>query len=770
MSLPAASAAALDMPALYFELTTREERERHRAKIERLPSPRELLIEAESDGAGGWLAEMVTTDWDEPGLLDRVFEAILNCVHVPGGLDIHRIRVFTGQRGQVVNVLEFRARGGGPFSRASCDHVIEELRRIRPGERAVLETISSVKSSRLIPTLTEFPAIDNAASDRFTHLLFTLPRLSTRFTSILLHTLARSEFRVNVQLAEFRQARQGQYSLFVLDKWGRQVSDTAFLRHSLIRALEAMNRLILRFNLVSIRRSWQLRIERNDGTIYRSRPDPADVLDDLEAIRQLARLKGVGDDLRALAESGLLASADRAALESLEAFCRANEGRFRALAEAGPTEADVALCREYFELRRHSLRVLQPLYGQLTRLEPIRPAEADRRRLEALARPWPGEAFALDEEYRLYAPRPKSERGPGDALAPFLLSARTGCPPRDELLAATEAALEFWTPEFLAVHRHELGPGFLSILEEGLRQGTAAPVLRQMRQVGLLQRLLPGFARVTGMIHSVSDHRYTVDEHSILLVEALTGMTLLADVLPRPGAAQLRSDYEKLTTAVGLSLYARKYAAEERMLRAIPQIRSHPAIKPFFQLLDEVRDNSLEYVAELNLLEYSRATGLTALRQIDEIRRQMGTLLRHHVGLGFEVRRDMALAALLHDMDKPDVDHGRTFGPKVARCLEDAGIGLPAESMRRVAWLVTHHLDLAELLNRIGSEGEQALIDYLGREAAPDELRMLIVFTHADRVAVHQDPNVTSHNSLVLTDLMREVDRLESEGKLRRAG
>ena len=46
-----------------------------------------------------------------------------------------RYRYSAGRAGKVVNVLEFRARGGGPFSRESCELVLEELRRIRPGER-----------------------------------------------------------------------------------------------------------------------------------------------------------------------------------------------------------------------------------------------------------------------------------------------------------------------------------------------------------------------------------------------------------------------------------------------------------------------------------------------------------------------------------------------------------------------------------------------------------------------------------------------------------
>jgi UTP:GlnB (protein PII) uridylyltransferase len=196
------------------------------------------------------------------------------------------------------------------------------------------------------------------------------------------------------------------------------------------------------------------------------------------------------------------------------------------------------------------------------------------------------------------------------------------------------------------------------------------------------------------------------------------------------------------------------------MLRAIPQVRSHPAIAPFLQWLDEVRENSLEYLVEMNVLEYSRAICLTALRQIEEIRAEQDTLLRHYAGLDEEARRDLALAALLHDMDKPDQDHGRKFAPRVGACLAEMGLKISPASVERIAWLVEHHLDMSGLLNRIGNEGESALEDFVAA-SSPERVRELILFAYADRVAVNPDPNVASHNAMVLTGLIRSVNRIE---------
>lgn len=748
----------LDMPELYYELTTVEEQERHRAKLARLDSPRKLLIEAVPDEAGGWQAELVTMDWEEPGLLDRTFEAILNCVHVPGGIALRRIRIFTGRSGQVVNILEFRDKQGGPLLKERCEAVMARLRGIQRGERGVLETISNLAFNTLIPSLTEYPQLDNERSEHYTYLGLTVPRLSTRFSSILLHFLARSEFQVNIQLAEFRQEQRGLYSLYVVDKRGRKLEDSHFTRMSMVNTLEAMNRTILRFNLHYVRKGWNLRIERNDATIYRSRPDPADFLEDLESVCRLGRLKGYGEQLSGLVEGDLLDSTAFYFLKNFESFCTRNRERFLALANAPPSDADVELCREYFEQRRRSLRILQPLYRKLMSLEPIRPRLEDGNRLVALCRPHSAAGYALDADNRLYLTESMWLAEPQMAFEPFRLMARTGCKLREDTQDAVQAALEAWTPQFIAERREALGAAFLLILEESLHQGTAALVLRNMRHMGLLQRYLPGFARITGLIHVVADHTYTVDEHSIIAVEALTGIGLLRTVCPAPGLSAMRKDYERLDSGLGLAMYARKYAVEERMLRAVPQLRSHPAIKPFFHLMDEVRSNNLEYIVEMNLLDRSQATSLGALHQIEDVRTQLDALLRLDEALGFTVRRDLVLAALLHDMDKPDPDHGHSFAPRVPETLAAMGIQLPEDSQQRIEWIVRHHLDLTELAGRIGSGGERALEDYLAQCGGSDRLRPLILFTYADRVAVHPDSSQNAHHAMVLSGLLRMVE------------
>ena len=93
-----------------------------------------------------------------------------------------------------------------------------------------------------------------------------------------------------------------------------------------------------------MRTAWNLRIERNDATIYRSRPDLADFLEDLESVCRLGQLKGFGERLSGLVEGELLDSTAFYFLKKFESFCSQNRERFLALANTYRSGRDCTPC------------------------------------------------------------------------------------------------------------------------------------------------------------------------------------------------------------------------------------------------------------------------------------------------------------------------------------------------------------------------------------------------------------------------------------------
>ncbi|MEE8396270.1 MAG: hypothetical protein V3S29_09465, partial [bacterium] len=743
------------------------EQARHGEKLAGLGVDGGMRIDPIRGEGGGWDVEIVTLDWDEPGLLDKIFEAILLCIHIPAGIAVKRARIFTGARGQVVNLLEFADRAGGQLSEESFAMVLERLRAIRPEERGVLESIENTPFHALIPMVREFPVIDNDRSERYTFIGLTVDNVSNRFTNVLLHFLARSELWLNIQVAEFVQEERGKYNFFVVDKYGRKLTDSHFIRLSLVRVLESINETLMRFNVHYVQREWRMRIDRNEHTIYHNRPDPDGFKADLENIRQMAILKGFDGRLSPLAEYGLLDSKSFFFLKKVEAFVDHNGERIKAVVQHSPAPEEIELCREYFDYRRRALRVLVPLFERLTEMKEISPALSDSQRLEALCHPRPFAPFALDGRYRLYNPDSIWMEEPRRAFDPYILMARTDCYLAPETVDSVEAALEQWTPLFMGKNRAEMGEKWQTLLDESIRQGNTATVLRNMRTVGMLQKFLPGFDHIRGLVHVVSDHAYTVDEHSFIVIEVLEGLNSLDAVMAQAEKSMMHSDYERVADAVGLKNFAEKFVVELRMLQRVTELRRNRAVKPFFQLMDSVRRNSLEYLVEMNVREQGEGICLSALTAVERIRKQLTPLLRAYQALSFSEQRVLVLCGLFHDFKKPAKDHGPRTAEALAEIVSESGMPLGKAELSRLGWLIHHHLDIRPLMKRMGSEGEEALVGFAEQLGDPGLVRDLILFTYADRVAVYRDENKNAHDAMVLSSML---DLLAARGILPRAG
>lgn len=750
------------MPALYFQQTDPAAQQRHEEKFAQLAGGTEnsgMLVDPVEDADGGWHVEIVTLDWDEPGLLDKIFEGVLRCTYVPGGIALKQAQIFTGREKQVVNILYLENRKGKPLTRELVEIVIKQLGEVLNGERGVLETIAHMFFPELIPQLNTFPLMDNERDEHWTYLELKVNRLSHRFTSILLHHLARSELWLNIQVAEFSLKDHGTYSFYVVDKYGRKLRDSQFFRLTMVRALEAMNDMVMRFNIQHLLRAWHQRIDKNNKTIYHSRPNVGDFHMDIRDVLALAELKGAGNTLGLLVENGLLESRDYYFLKKVEAFIEQSGGQITAMREEGAGEEAIALCRVYFDYRQRALRILGPLFHQLAEMAEVSPSLSDEDRTDAMASPLPHQGYLLDTRMHLYRSDSPWMREPIDVLDLFHLMARTDGFLRPDMIESVEAALEGWDPYWISEHRKILGKKFLAVFDESIAQRNTAIILRNLRNVGLLQRYLPGFKNLEGLVHVVADHAYTVDEHTFVLVEALVGMALLVRAIPFTGESLMRSDFENLTSGFGLQQYARKYAMQHRMLERVPEVRRNPALKPFFQMMSDVRYNTLEFVVEINFLEQGHSTCMGALTKLESIRTQLSSLTDLFGDLPFSDQRLLVLAGLLHDIKKPHMDHGALGAKAIPEILDAMGLEIPEKDVEQLIWLVGNHLEIRPLMNRMGAEGENALLEFAKKAGDVKLTRLLILLTYADRVATYSDQNKNAHDAMVLSNMLKILNQ-----------
>jgi [protein-PII] uridylyltransferase len=95
----------------------------------------------------------------------------------------------------------------------------------------------------------------------------------------------------------------------------------------------------------------------------------------------------------------------------------------------------------------------------------------------------------------------------------------------------------------------------------------------------------------------------------------------------------------------------------------------------------------------------------------------------------------LLLAALLHDIGKgsPGSDHG-TAGADLARAVLNR-MGVSAEVVTDVEWLIRHHLVLSDIATRRDLGDERQIIDLAERVGSQRRLRLLFLLSLADGVA-----------------------------------
>ena len=199
---------------------------------------------------------------------------------------------------------------------------------------------------------------------------------------------------------------------------------------------------------------------------------------------------------------------------------------------------------------------------------------------------------------------------PDAVLSLFGAMARTGARLAPETEARVEEALPFLSTEL------EDGPALWHGLRAILLGASAGRALRTMHALGLLELLIPEFHGIDALVIRDAYHRYTVDEHTFVLID------LLHD-LQAPGAK----------SPTGMEAFSQRFAS---LLRELP----HPELLYLAALL---HDTGKGHAAVGHAQESARMAA-DVLHRLDLDGYEAGLvldLIRNHLEMSAALRRDV---------------------------------------------------------------------------------------------------------------------------------
>ncbi|WGF88804.1 [protein-PII] uridylyltransferase [Marinivivus vitaminiproducens] len=127
-------------------------------------------------------------------------------------------------------------------------------------------------------------------------------------------------------------------------------------------------------------------------------------------------------------------------------------------------------------------------------------------------------------------------------------------------------------------------------------------------------------------------------------------------------------------------------------------------------------------------------------------------------------RAELYLATLIHDIGKGRTESHSIVGERLARRVVPR-LGLTEEQTDTVAWLVRHHLLLSETAFRRDIDDLKTVADVAHIVQSPERLRLLLILTVCDVIAV--GPGIwTTWKAQLLRDLFREVEAVLATGRL----
>ncbi len=280
-------------------------------------------------------------------------------------------------------------------------------------------------------------------------------------------------------------------------------------------------------------------------------------------------------------------------------------------------------------------------------------------------------------------------------LALFAVVAGTGA----RLAPATEARLEGAVP-YLSMHLED-GPGLWRQLEAILTGIHAGLALRTMHAIGVLELLLPEFHAIDALVIRDAYHRYTVDEHTFVLIDTLHGLTAAGPVDAK---------------ATGMEVWASRFGV---ILRDLP----HPGLLFLAALM---HDTGKGHSATGHAGESVRMAE-SVVRRLELDTYESGLvlgLIRNHLEMSATLRRDVFAVETIKSFAS------RVPTPEALRMLTvftyadisavhpDALTPWKAENLHHLYVAAAHYLDRNVDEDRIGATTEKDAAEVIHRVAA----------------------------------------------------
>lgn len=156
---------------------------------------------------------------------------------------------------------------------------------------------------------------------------------------------------------------------------------------------------------------------------------------------------------------------------------------------------------------------------------------------------------------------------------------------------------------------------------------------------------------------------------------------------------------------------------------------------------------------------------LVCLERLDDIWREAGPAFRPYADMFRRLERPelLYLALVLHDTGKGDGPDHTTSGARIARTVARQ-LGLDDAAVRRVEFLVRHHLDMVSVSQKRNLADPHVIQSFAERVGDLENLRALTLLTVADSMGTSDKLWTSFKDALLLTLFHRTQEHLEGEG------